>query len=66
MNNDMYNVMAPCKGCQDRKLACHDRCDKYKIYKEEINRIRIKDINERQVNYSVCHSRGNVRIRKKK
>ena len=46
MNNDMYNVMAPCKGCQDRQLACHDRCDKYKIYKEEINRIRIKDINQ--------------------
>ena len=29
--------MTPCKDCQERSEACHDRCPRYKAYKA-INR----------------------------
>lgn len=27
-----YGLMAPCKGCQERRVGCHDECPKYKEY----------------------------------
>jgi hypothetical protein len=27
-------IIPPCKDCADRHTACHDRCDKFKEYKE--------------------------------
>ena len=26
-------IKAPCKGCMDRVLGCHDNCEKYQEYK---------------------------------
>lgn len=26
---------SPCMNCKERKPACHDRCERYKAYKEE-------------------------------
>lgn len=26
---------APCQDCKDRKLLCHDSCEKYQAYKDE-------------------------------
>lgn len=28
-------ITAPCKGCTDRTLTCHDTCEKYKAWAEE-------------------------------
>lgn len=33
----------PCKDCQDRHTACHDKCEKYKAWKswlDEVNKRR--------------------------
>lgn len=26
---------APCKNCEKREFGCHDRCDEYKVFKED-------------------------------
>ncbi len=38
----MNGTIAPCKGCPDRVLGCHDHCPKYKEFKKEIERINKK------------------------
>lgn len=30
---------APCKGCTERYLTCHDKCEKYKAWKAEVFRV---------------------------
>ena len=32
--------MSPCKGCERRKLGCHDECDAYRRASEERERIK--------------------------
>lgn len=32
----MTNLPSPCKGCVDRKLACHDTCPRYGMFKAAI------------------------------
>lgn len=27
-------MMSPCKGCGDREIGCHSKCEKYKAFKE--------------------------------
>ena len=29
-------AQAPCKGCQERKLACHDTCEKFAAFRKEL------------------------------
>ena len=39
-------MKCPCKGCLDRKLGCHGRCERYQEWsasRHEINRKRIAD-----------------------
>ena len=31
----------PCKNCSDRKVGCHSDCEKYLIYKNEMERQRM-------------------------
>ena len=31
----------PCKGCKDRYRACHDSCEEYKKYAEEMHKKRV-------------------------
>ena len=26
----------PCMNCEDRHIACHDSCSRYKVWKEEV------------------------------
>lgn len=35
-------VQSPCKGCSERVLNCHSRCDKYKAYKQKLEENRAK------------------------
>lgn len=36
----------PCKGCPDRRTACHDSCDGYKEWKR-----RLDEVNKRRKEY---------------
>lgn len=40
----MYWIVSPCKDCTERYLACHDKCDKYKEYRQryDAEQARIK------------------------
>lgn len=31
--------VAPCKGCADRKRACSDSCEKFRLWKAEKERV---------------------------
>lgn len=31
------NAKSKCKGCTDRYLGCHDKCESYKAYKKELD-----------------------------
>lgn len=35
----MYNI-SPCKGCEDRQIACHDKCAKFAQWKAEFQRLQ--------------------------
>ena len=43
------NAKQPCLGCEERYQACHDYCEAYKEYAEEIRKKRIFVINENKV-----------------
>ena len=34
--------VSPCKGCEDRYLACHDYCDRYKKWKKYVEETKMK------------------------
>ena len=34
------SILSPCKDCTDRQLHCHSTCDRYKVYKDEIEQRR--------------------------
>lgn len=34
--------VSPCTECGERHTACHDRCEKYKAWKAEVQRIKEK------------------------
>ena len=36
----------PCKGCNERFTACHDKCDKYKEWKRDLD-----ELNKRRKEY---------------
>jgi hypothetical protein len=45
-------MICPCKGCTERTILCHGRCDGYQQWKkerEEINRIRSMETENRQL-----------------
>lgn len=44
----MTKVICPCKSCTNRSLACHDRCPKYLVYREQNRRKKIR-LKEEQV-----------------
>ncbi len=31
---------SPCNGCPDRKVGCHGRCDRYRVYDRDRQMIR--------------------------
>lgn len=36
MTNRLHS---PCKDCTDRTMGCHGRCDKYKAYRVEVDKL---------------------------
>ena len=36
--NAMINEKCPCRNCPDRVLHCHERCERYKTWKAEVDR----------------------------
>ena len=38
--NPIISEPPPCKGCQLRVSACHDKCEKYGKWKEKIERVK--------------------------
>lgn len=49
------SVKSPCKGCCDRQVGCHGSCGAYKSYHEELNKIRAKEIQSKQLD-RMCNS----------
>ena len=39
---------APCRGCTDREMGCHGKCDKYKEYKQASDQRREAQFFERE------------------
>lgn len=33
-----HSQMSPCKDCEDRHRGCHDRCEAYKDFRNEIDK----------------------------
>ena len=38
--------ISPCRGCSDRHIACHDKCEKYKAWKSQL-----EEVNKRSKEY---------------
>lgn len=58
----------PCGGCDDRTIGCHSNCDKYKIYRDSLDKFNsvcreAKNVNNNIDRYSVDTNR---RMNKKK
>ena len=45
----MINKVPPCKGCQDREVGCHGKCTKYIEWNKQVEEIREKRINIREL-----------------
>lgn len=41
--------LAPCKGCEDRHLACHATCAKYAEYTAWVKATRKAEIHEKEL-----------------
>ena len=39
--------ISPCKDCTDRFTACHDKCERYKVWKS-----RLDEVNKRRKEYN--------------
>ena len=37
-DKEMKRPVAPCKGCDDRELGCHSKCDRYKQFCKDQNK----------------------------
>lgn len=48
--------MAPCRDCQSRTISpvnCHDVCEKYKQYREELEKARLNE-KEEKARFNQC------------
>ncbi len=39
-------MKAPCKNCENRRVGCHGKCTTYSLYKDKVDRVRAKKIEE--------------------
>lgn len=46
-------IKAPCKGCTDRVLGCHGKCDRYKAYRARIDSANEKKRRENDIEDAV-------------
>lgn len=65
-----YGVEPPCKSCDDRTGGCHDRCERYKDYKDQVAEVKRKkwqaSEDERLLHPGVKRSKGNWGKRRRK
>lgn len=47
----IVNVEAPCLDCKDRVLNCHAKCEKYKVYKSNVEELRAKEKHEKDADF---------------
>lgn len=40
MGSMRKDLMAPCKGCQKRHTACHDRCEDFQAFRGRVEQLR--------------------------
>lgn len=41
----------PCKGCKDREMGCHGKCEKYKAWDKENTKLRNESFIQRIVEF---------------
>lgn len=41
-------TVAPCKGCQSRREACHDSCERYKAWAAEVRKANQNELKEQR------------------
>ena len=44
-------LLSPCYGCEERKLGCHNRCDKYKEYRTKYDELNLKEKREKMCSH---------------
>ena len=42
---------APCKGCEERVLGCHDQCERYQDYRKKQDKYNLAVRKEKYKNY---------------
>lgn len=42
-------IKAPCKGCWDRKLGCHGRCERYAEFRKKLEKANEQLIAENEI-----------------
>lgn len=46
--------LAPCKGCNDRKVGCHSNCKKYEEFRAEVDRVHeIRNLEKMKMGFAV-------------
>ncbi len=58
--------LCPCKGCQDRSVGCHAKCDSYKEWKREVDDIRVKKQEAKLLNDALHPKKKIVTKRRKR
>lgn len=43
-------MVCPCKGCKERYLGCHSKCDGYSKWKEHLKRVKSNRSEEAALN----------------
>lgn len=49
----LYSAKSPCANCNDRYLACHSECEKYKEFKIKLDLRRNSRDRERRAEWAV-------------
>lgn len=44
-------VKGPCKNCDGRHLLCHDSCERYKHYKDELARVKTNVLEAKRLEF---------------
>lgn len=63
-------IIAPCKGCEDRKMGCHSKCEKYIEWKKATEE-RKKAIEKQNqgimaaIAYEIKEKEKNMKVRRR-
>lgn len=59
------SASGPCKECNDRYIACHDFCEKYKMWRKEFEATK-EQIFKQRMNEKMLNERRNKAIARMK